>query len=333
MSTPVDLIPVTVLGGYLGAGKTTVLNHLLSGEHGRRLAVLVNDFGAVNIDADLIRAHDGDTISLENGCVCCSIADALGDALDRVLAIDPPPDHIVIEASGVADPAKVAHYGQGWPGCRLDLVVVMADAETIRSQARDQFVGELVGRQLRGADIVLLSKTDLVTTESAAMVTEWIASIVGEDQLVLPVSAGRVDPDLLLTPWPSMRRTDPGRPAPSSETDATARFDHRSIDLDRPLDRADLEACLATWPAAIVRVKGLVTLEARGSHGKGEAVGRHLVQRVGRRWTVEPTGLTGPDRIVLISLRGHVDLDAVADHLTTGGRGGGRSRADPGEPY
>ena len=140
--TPQDLVPVTVVAGYLGAGKTTLINELLRHDHGRRLAVLVNDFGAVNIDAALIADHDGQTISLKNGCVCCSIADELGDALDRVLALEPAPDQIVIEASGVADPANVAAYGQGWPGCRLDAVVVLADAETVQAKSRDQFVGE-----------------------------------------------------------------------------------------------------------------------------------------------------------------------------------------------
>lgn len=85
------LVPVTVVAGYLGAGKTTLLNALLSAGHGKRLAVLVNDFGSVNIDIDLIVAHDGNTISLDNGCVCCSIADSLGDALDEVLALEPLP--------------------------------------------------------------------------------------------------------------------------------------------------------------------------------------------------------------------------------------------------
>ena len=97
------LVPVAVVGGYLGAGKTTLINHLLSSPHGLRLAVLVNDFGAIDIDADLLSAHEGDTISLSNGCVCCAIGDALGDALDRVLEADPPPDRIVAEQpEGVA---------------------------------------------------------------------------------------------------------------------------------------------------------------------------------------------------------------------------------------
>ena len=101
-------LPLTVLGGYLGAGKTTLLNRLLSEDHGQRILVMVNDFGAINIDASLIAAASSDTLTLSNGCVCCTMgADlfmAMGDALDR----RPRPDHLVIEASGVADPAKIA---------------------------------------------------------------------------------------------------------------------------------------------------------------------------------------------------------------------------------
>ena len=137
--------------------------------------VLVNDFGSVNIDADLIASRDGEAISLQNGCICCSIADSVGDALDRVLAVDPPPEQIVIEASGVADPAKVAHYGQGWPGCRLDAVVVLADAETIRARARDEFVGELVVRQLAAGDVILVTKADLVSAAALEDVRSWVA--------------------------------------------------------------------------------------------------------------------------------------------------------------
>ena len=101
-------LPVTVVGGYLGAGKTTLLNRLLADTQGRRLAVLVNDFGAVNIDAGLIANRDGETISLVNGCVCCSIGDNLGMTLYDLAERPDGPEHIVIEASGVADPARIA---------------------------------------------------------------------------------------------------------------------------------------------------------------------------------------------------------------------------------
>ena len=209
-----DLVPVTVVAGYLGAGKTTLINELLAHDHGRRLAVLVNDFGAVNIDAALIADHDGQTISLKNGCVCCSIADELGDALDRVLALEPAPDQIVIEASGVADPANVAAYGQGWPGCRLDAVVVLADAETIQAKSRDQFVGELVVRQLRRADIVMATKCDLVTKARAGS------------------RAGLARRD-------GPRRTDPHPPRRSAGT--------RTAAGDRPTHRKARTAAVPRW--------------------------------------------------------------------------------------
>ena len=105
-------LPMSVISGYLGAGKTTFINQLLAGDHGLSLMVLVNDFGAVNIDAALLASKDDDTIALTNGCVCCTMGSdlylALGDALDR----RPRPDHLIVEASGVADPARIANAAQ-----------------------------------------------------------------------------------------------------------------------------------------------------------------------------------------------------------------------------
>src|SRR5665213_3036640 len=97
-------LPLTVIGGFLGAGKTTLLTHLLRGDHGRRIAVLVNDFGAINIDAELVRSRTADTISLANGCACCSVAGDLTRALVALAQREDPPDAIVLEASGLADP-------------------------------------------------------------------------------------------------------------------------------------------------------------------------------------------------------------------------------------
>lgn len=105
-------IPFTVLGGYLGAGKTTLLNHLLTNTQGLRIAVLVNDFGSVNIDVGLIRSHAGDTINLANGCMCCSIANNFALVMKELGDRRQDFDHIVIEASGVANPGKIAQYGQ-----------------------------------------------------------------------------------------------------------------------------------------------------------------------------------------------------------------------------
>lgn len=221
------LVPVTVVGGYLGAGKTTMINGLLAGDHGQRLAVLVNDFGSVNVDAELIASHDGTTITLENGCVCCSIADSVGDALDAVLAA--APDHIVIEASGVADPGKVSVYGRGWPGCRLASVIVLADVTTIRERSDDRFVGRLVRTQLMSADVIRLTRTDLVDAPQLAAVRAWIDSDA----------------------WISDKAV----------ADAADLFD--TVVLDTPVDaeRSDIEALLDSLDDSVVRVKGIVMID------------------------------------------------------------------------
>ena len=177
-------IPVTVIGGYLGAGKTTCLNALLAADHGLRLAVLVNDFGAVNIDAGLIAEHGGDTVALTNGCVCCAIADDLGAALLAQVWRDSPPDRIVVEASGVADPARVMRLAGNWPGCRPARTVVLADAATVRARAADKFVGALVVQQMRAADLLALNKLDLLPAEDAAPLREWVQAQAGPADLV-----------------------------------------------------------------------------------------------------------------------------------------------------
>lgn len=328
-----ELVPVTIIGGYLGAGKTTVINALLAGDHGRRLAVLVNDFGAINIDAELISSRDADTIGLQNGCICCSIADALGDALDRVLSFDPRPDQIVIEASGVADPTKIANYGQGWPGCRLDAVIVLAGADSIRTQAGDRFVGELVTRQLRGADLVLLTKTDLVDEATVDRVIDWTGSITARAVPVVPTVRGRVDPAVVLDLGP-VGLGSPVDHGPTTADDERHRlgpettspgmlFESRLIELPGAVPHAALESVLDGWPREVVRVKGLVGL-------MGED-GRWLIQRVGTRWSIEPWDSTppgpAPGRLVMIAPRGRADLaacerqlaEAMAAHLPAGG--------------
>ncbi|MCI4428172.1 MAG: GTP-binding protein, partial [Burkholderiales bacterium] len=123
-------IPFTVIGGFLGAGKTTLLNHWLSNAGGQRLAVLVNDFGALNIDAMLIEANHGDTVALSNGCVCCQIGDDLSLALMQVLDSGRRFDAVIVEASGVSDPWRIAQFGRADPRLQLDGVIVLVDAST-----------------------------------------------------------------------------------------------------------------------------------------------------------------------------------------------------------
>ncbi len=108
---PTERIPMVVLGGWLGAGKTTLVNRLLRAAHDERIAVVVNDIGEVNLDAELIAARDGDTVELTNGCVCCSMGESLALTLRDLVLSERPPDRLVVEASGVAEPDRVAVYG------------------------------------------------------------------------------------------------------------------------------------------------------------------------------------------------------------------------------
>ena len=155
-------LPVTIIGGYLGAGKTTLVNHLLRNADGKRLAVLVNEFGELPIDEDLIEAQDDTMISIAGGCVCCSYGNDLTLAMMDLAKLQPRPDHVLLEASGVALPGAIAASISLLQGFQIDGVVVLADAETIRQQAEDTYVGDTIERQLHDADLVVLSKADLV---------------------------------------------------------------------------------------------------------------------------------------------------------------------------
>jgi len=153
-------LPLTVISGYLGAGKTTLINRLLREDHGLRLLVMVNDFGAINIDADLLAEAGEDTMTLTNGCVCCTMgADlfmAIGDVLDR----DNRPDHLVIEASGIADPARIAQVAQTEPDLAYGGIITVVDGHSYETLAKDDQIGAQVAGQVSTADLVLISKLE-----------------------------------------------------------------------------------------------------------------------------------------------------------------------------
>ena len=256
-------LPFTVIGGYLGAGKTTVVNRLLADAHGRRLVVLVNDFGDIGVDAALIEADDGDTMSFANGCVCCSLADGFAAALGRLRERADRFDHVVVEVSGVGNPRAVAQWGRT-PGFELDGVLVLADATEIQRQLADPYVGETVAAQLAGADLIVLTKLDLVDPPAAAQARGAIGA-----HSDAPVAAGPIGLDAALS------AADPAA-VPASGGDAPhATHETRTIAVDRPIARATLDALLADRPDGVVRVKGLVRLV-----GDDDPV---VVQVVGRR--------------------------------------------------
>ena len=144
MSRDLAPLPTVVIAGYLGAGKTSLVNHLLRNPGGRRIMVMVNDFGALDIDADLLESADDDTVTLSNGCICCTMGTelmyALADACDR----RPRPDALVIEASGVAQPEKIATAAHAEPEMRYGGIVTLADAANLAGLLEDREIGEQV---------------------------------------------------------------------------------------------------------------------------------------------------------------------------------------------
>ncbi len=281
--------PMTFLAGYLGSGKTTLLNHLLESVTDRRIAVLVNDVGELNIDASLVAAGDGDTIELTNGCVCCSLVDGFASALDGLRGWIDPPDAVIVELSGVAEPRRVTSWAST-PGFRYDATVTLVDVDQVRARAEDRRLTELVDRQIGAADLLVLSKTDLVDDGVLGEVETWIS-----DRSAAPRIAARhgaVSADLVLeiaAPTPSPHPIEASHPP-----------DHRiaTVALDEPLTADQATETLASLGPDVVRAKGF----ARSPSGD-----LLLLQAVGHRRSVTThTGDTPPQTgsLVVISLAG-----------------------------
>lgn len=193
-------ISLTVLGGFLGAGKTSVLVNWLQQTQGKRIAVLVNDFGAVNIDAELLSTANSDTIALSNGCVCCQIGSDLSHALLHVLSNPLPFDAIVIEASGVSDPWPIAQIALADKRLSLNGVLVVVDAHAVRTLAANPLLEDTLLRQLRAADLLVLNKIDLCSPSEVQACTAWLHANVGPVPC-LPCQHGQLPLSLLQTSW------------------------------------------------------------------------------------------------------------------------------------
>jgi len=281
MTTP---IPFTVIGGFLGAGKTTLLNRLLAGVEGRRFAVLVNDFGALDIDGRLIAAHGGDTIALANGCVCCTIGDSLVSTVMALLDKSTQFDHIVVEASGVADPGRIADLGVLDERLSRDGVVVVADAAQIRERAADRRVGDTVRRQLEAADLIVLNKVDLA--DDIAVMRCWLST--HSTAPVLEARHCEVPLDLL---FGLDRRGASGRPTPANS------FRSWSYSWPEPVDRQALLEVLQD--ATVLRGKGIVRFSDSPDR-------RSVVHLVGKRVDITDTGPWGDteeSQLVLLGVR------------------------------
>ncbi len=307
-----ERLPLLVVGGFLGAGKTTLINHWLSssGEPALRLAVLVNDFGAINIDAASIASRGGDVIALTNGCVCCSIGDDLAGALIRVLDADVPVDAIVVEASGVSDPWRIAQIALAEPQLALAGVVVLVDASAAAQQSSDPLLADTLLRQLKSADLVVLNKTDLADDDSATrMARDWVQAHAPSTPCIAPAALMVSLAELLEDRTGVPRRTTSGAgSAPGEPTHMHAtEFDSWSTRPQHAFDMEALRKRLAGMPAGVLRLKGFVRSD-KGVRWELQFAGRHLSLRKAPSSDEDELG------VVAIGLRGQLpraDLEAL----------------------
>ena len=294
------VLPVTVIGGYLGAGKTTLVNHLLR-HAGRRIAVAVNDFGALPIDQDLIVGAEGHVLTLAGGCVCCSIGDDLLGGLSGLARENF--DHLLVEASGVALPGVIAQSLALAPGFRHEATLVVVDCETVRDNAADRYVGDTITRQLADADLVIANKADLVDGSSRNELRAWLAAQAPGAEIAF-VERGQIAAEIALgsrdrSPFVCEETT-------IAEHDTTT-LDSVSYELVGRFDVARLANALATPSCGLARAKGFAC-DIDGAW--------RTIQIVGRRAEIAiAPARDGAGRLVCIAHGRSLDRNGIAAHL------------------
>jgi G3E family GTPase len=308
MAEQTTRLPVTVIGGYLGAGKTTLVNHLLRHAAGRRLAVLVNDFGDLSIDADLIEGGDDEVMQLAGGCVCCTIGSDLMATLGELRTRFAHIEHVLLEASGVALPGTVAASVALIPGVRRSSVVVVVAADRLRALLADRYLADTVQRQIVAADLLVVTHAEALGEAMAESVSARLHGINPTAPVVF-AEHGRIPVELVLEPALT------GAPAPATGGLAprplrlpSARFTSLTLAPAQTVDAQAVCAALADPALGIERAKGLLAT----------VDGASLIHGTGSRWSCEPwpgaLPAQGP-RLVVIGVSERLDPEAVLARL------------------
>ena len=331
-------VPATVITGFLGAGKTTLIRHMIENAGGRRLALIINEFGDVGVDGSLVKGcgdeacPDEDIIELANGCICCTVADDFLPTMQRLLDRDVPPDHIIIETSGLALPKPLVKAFQ-WPDIRtratVDGVIALIDADALAAgrfahdeaalaAAReadptldhDSPIEELFEDQLTCADLVLLNKTDLVAPEKLAELEQQLGGEVRPGVRLLRTARGEIDPAVLLGLGAGVEDQIDARP---SHHDDEEDHDHEDFDsfvlqLEEISNPAPLLAALekVITDHDILRVKGFIAIAGRPARLVIQAVGPRIQHHFDRQWQADEVRAS---RLVVI---GQAGLDRAA---------------------
>ncbi|MBI1732762.1 MAG: GTP-binding protein [Gammaproteobacteria bacterium] len=308
-------IPVAIVSGFLGAGKTTLLNRLLRESGGRRTAVLVNDFGELSIDAELIARVEGETISLANGCICCNIRGDLVRALLQLLEREPLPDEVIIETSGISDPGAAAMGLVVSPALaarvQLDAIVTLVDTENVLSLAGTD--AALAEDQVKAADLVVINKIDRAAPGQIADIRNWLTA-VSPGARVLEVSHGRVPREFLFGPGKPVngRGTAGERVVADHGHDHGRTHDSFSWTAAEPLAFTATYALFKSLPLFIYRAKGFLHLDSVPER-------RVILQMVGRRVSLskgEAWEATPPQsKVVMIGPAGQLDPALLRQRL------------------
>lgn len=336
--TDLTKIPVTVITGFLGAGKTTLIRHLMQNPQGKRLAILVNEFGTVGVDGDILKSCADENcpveniVELANGCICCTVADDFIPTIEQLMEMPQRPDHILIETSGLALP-KPLLKAFDWPAIRsritVDGVIALADAEAVAAgrfapdvdaveaqRAADPSLdhetplSEVFEDQILCADLILLSKADLAGEAGLATARDVIAAEMNRPVPMLPMTEGVIDPRVILGLNAAAEDDLASRPSHHDGADDHEHEDFDSVVIDLP-EVTDPEALSVAIQSLaqelnILRVKGHVAVAGKPLRLLVQSVGARVRMQYDRPWGQEPR------KSQLVVIAEHDDIDEAA---------------------